>query len=239
MRFTALATDYDGTIADKGVLRPETEWALRAVKRSGRALILVSGRTHDCFDEEGPSPKAFDSVGLFDCVVSENGSVLYFPKSNHTICLAPTVPADVARALGSLPVQPMWIGKVMISSLTIHEDAIARTLDAHGVHYQREYNRDWVMFTPKGVTKALGLRSALQRLGLAPRSTVGIGDSFNDLSFLRICGTSFAVGDADTIVKQTVDHVLGAPGPSGTRQMLSDLVDNDLSVWGSPRREIA
>lgn len=44
MFFVALATDYDGTLARNGRVDAPTIEALQEVKRSGRKLILVTGR---------------------------------------------------------------------------------------------------------------------------------------------------------------------------------------------------
>ncbi len=44
MYFVALATDYDGTLAEDGVVAKTTLDALRLFKQSGRKLILVTGR---------------------------------------------------------------------------------------------------------------------------------------------------------------------------------------------------
>ena len=44
MRFRALATDYDGTIARDGIVDDATVTALCRVRDSGRKLILVTGR---------------------------------------------------------------------------------------------------------------------------------------------------------------------------------------------------
>ena len=44
MYFVALATDYDGTIAEDGVVAEATLEALRELKQSGRKLLLVTGR---------------------------------------------------------------------------------------------------------------------------------------------------------------------------------------------------
>jgi hydroxymethylpyrimidine pyrophosphatase-like HAD family hydrolase len=44
MYFIALATDYDGTIAEDGVVADATLEALHELKHSGRKLLLVTGR---------------------------------------------------------------------------------------------------------------------------------------------------------------------------------------------------
>ena len=67
MRFHALATDYDGTIAHHGVVDDATIAALERARKSGRKLILVTGR-------ELPDLLAtFPRIDLFDRAVMENG----------------------------------------------------------------------------------------------------------------------------------------------------------------------
>jgi hypothetical protein len=62
MRYLALVCDYDGTLAAHGVMDDATVDALRRVRASGRALLLVTdrrsqaGRLHphlDVFDRRG------------------------------------------------------------------------------------------------------------------------------------------------------------------------------------------
>src|SRR5215469_2310728 len=67
----ALATDYDGTAADHGRVSDRTlEW-LRKFRRSGRRLFLVTGRVLKDLES------VFNGLDLFDCIVAENGGVLY------------------------------------------------------------------------------------------------------------------------------------------------------------------
>jgi len=44
MRFVGLASDYDGTLAEHGVVDDPTLKGLEAFRHSGRNLLLVSGR---------------------------------------------------------------------------------------------------------------------------------------------------------------------------------------------------
>ena len=47
MRYFALATDYDGTLAYGGVVRESTIEALKALRKSDRFLVMVTGRLLD------------------------------------------------------------------------------------------------------------------------------------------------------------------------------------------------
>ena len=44
MRYLALATDYDGTLATDGQLSDEAIGAVKRLRASGRRVILVTGR---------------------------------------------------------------------------------------------------------------------------------------------------------------------------------------------------
>src|SRR3954454_18479822 len=63
MRYLALATDYDGTLAEQGRVRQQTVDALVRLRKSGRHAILVTGR------ELKDLESVFDGLGLFDRVV--------------------------------------------------------------------------------------------------------------------------------------------------------------------------
>ena len=67
MHYLALATDYDGTLAEDGHVTDVTLDALHRLRASGRKLLLVTGR------ELPELQNAFPELAVFDCVVAENG----------------------------------------------------------------------------------------------------------------------------------------------------------------------
>src|SRR2546421_266339 len=73
MRFLAFASDYDGTLAHNGKIDRQTLRALEQLKRTGRKLILVTGRELD------ELLNLFPQAAIFDCIVAENGALLYWP----------------------------------------------------------------------------------------------------------------------------------------------------------------
>ena len=83
MRFRAIASDYDGTLADDGRVAPETVDALRRVRASGRELILITGRTL------ADLRMVFSELSLFDLFIVENGAVLLDPAvgSEELLCV--------------------------------------------------------------------------------------------------------------------------------------------------------
>jgi HAD superfamily hydrolase (TIGR01484 family) len=71
MRFEALATNYDGTLAGDGTVAPSAISALERVRANGRSLFLVTGRELEELE------KIFPQWNIFDRVVAENGGLLY------------------------------------------------------------------------------------------------------------------------------------------------------------------
>src|SRR5438067_13403096 len=97
MRFLALATDYDGTLATDGAVDPETLAALRRLAATGRTLILVTGR------QLNHLLRVFPDARIFDPVVPEDGAVLDRAATGVTRLLAPRPPGAFAAALERRP----------------------------------------------------------------------------------------------------------------------------------------
>src|SRR5437899_10760021 len=86
MYFMALASDYDGTLAEDGRVAPGTLEALDLLRQSGRKLILVTGR------ELPALQKVFPELDRFALVVAVNGALLYEPATQTQTVLGPEPP---------------------------------------------------------------------------------------------------------------------------------------------------
>ena len=64
MYYLALACDYDGTLAQGGVVSQQTIAALERVKASGRKLILVTGRLLEDLQKAFPRLDLFTSLSV-------------------------------------------------------------------------------------------------------------------------------------------------------------------------------
>jgi HAD superfamily hydrolase (TIGR01484 family) len=115
MRFAALATDYDGTLATDGRVGDHVVDALERCRASGRRLLLVTGR------ELGELRAAFDRFDLFDAVVAENGAVLYLPATRQERALADPPPPEFAEALAARHVAPLSVGQVVVATREPHQ----------------------------------------------------------------------------------------------------------------------
>ncbi|WP_448202874.1 HAD family hydrolase [Azospirillum sp. sgz302134] len=222
MRYAALATDYDGTLANRGRVDDAALDALNRLRASGRALILVTGRELD--DLRGVFPR----VDLFDRVVAENGAVLHRPRTGETVALAPPVPATLVEALQRQGVQPLSVGLVIVSTHTPHEKAVLDTIRELALDNTVVFNKGAVMILPDGVSKVTGLTAALKELDLDPREVVAVGDAENDHAFLRLCGLSVAVANALPSVKEECDLVTRGAATAGVIELIDRLIETDF-----------
>lgn len=93
MRYVAIATDYDNTLAVNGRVPRETVAALESLIQSGRKVILVTGRLL-------PDIVAvFPEIGLCERVVADNGAVVYRPSTREHTVLAPPIPLTFIEEL--------------------------------------------------------------------------------------------------------------------------------------------
>ena len=127
MRFLALATDYDGTLATDGAVDPQTVTALRRLAATGRKLILVTGR------QLNDLLRVFPDARIFDAVVAENGAVLYRPATGATRVLAPPPPADFVETLQARRVEPLWRGQVVVAIGDAENDQAFLATSGYGV----------------------------------------------------------------------------------------------------------
>ena len=223
-RFAALATDYDGTIATEGRVPAGVLDVLRDLRRSGRALLLVTGRIRSELEE------VFPDVDLFSRIVLENGAVLFHPETGEEKLLAARPPEAFFQRLKNLGVMPLVRGRVVVATRQPYETTVQEVIRDLGLSLHVEFNRNSVMVLPLGVTKATGLDAALRELSLSPSDVVGVGDAENDRSFLEQCGTSVGVANALPSVKERVDWVTRASEGAGVVEAVRRLLSDDKEM---------
>ena len=221
MRYLALATDYDGTLATDGVVSQETVESLRRLAATGRKLILVSGRQLDDL------LYAFPEATIFDAIVAENGAVLHRPHSRMTQVLAPSPSPHFVEALQRGGVAPLWVGQVVVATVQPNDTLVGEVIRELGLDLQVILNKGSVMVLPGSVDKASGLRAALDDLALDAKNVVAIGDAENDQAFLAMCGCGVAVANALQGLKATADQVTVGAAGAGVREIIDWLIATD------------
>jgi hydroxymethylpyrimidine pyrophosphatase-like HAD family hydrolase len=223
MRYLALVCDYDGTLTLRDRVGERTVAALERLRNSGRKLILVTGRNLD------ELLRVFPEVHLFDRVVAENGALLYRPATRQSRPLAGPPPEEFIQSLRERGVEPLSVGRVIVSTWRPHETAVLQAIRDMGLDLWVAFNRGAVMALPSGTNKSSGLTAALKELKLSPRNVVGIGDAENDHSFLSLCECSATVANGVPSVKERVDFRTRGEGGEGVVELIDELIATDLA----------
>ena len=227
MRFLALCTDYDGTIAHHGRVDKPTIAALEELRASGRKLVLVTGR------EMADLQKVFDRLDLFELVVAENGALIYRPATREERPLVDAPPERFVQELKRRGVERISVGRCIVATWQPYEKVVLETIRDLGLELQVIFNKGAVMVLPGGMNKAAGLKEALKDLDISMHNTVGVGDAENDHAFLSICECSAAVANALPAVKETADIVLKAEHGAGVTELIREILTDDLASRAS------
>jgi hydroxymethylpyrimidine pyrophosphatase-like HAD family hydrolase/energy-coupling factor transporter ATP-binding protein EcfA2 len=225
MRYQALATDYDGTLAHHGKVSEQTLASLQEFLATGRRLIMVTGR------ELPELMEVFPHLELFDWVVAENGALLYRPSTKEEKPIGEPPPPRLIEALAAKNVEPISFGRSIIATWEPHETTVLETIRELGLEWQVIFNKGAVMVLPAGVNKASGLTAALKEMQLSPHNVVGVGDAENDHAFLRLVEFSVAVSNALPAVKETADMATRADHGDGVSQLIAAILEDDLASY--------
>ncbi|MEX3764720.1 HAD hydrolase family protein [Paraburkholderia phenoliruptrix] len=222
MRFFAIATDYDNTLACDGRVADSTWDALERLRASGRQAILVSGREMD--DLLAICPR----LDLFSRVVAENGGVLYMPSTGTRRLLAPPPPAAFVDELRSRGLRHFSVSETLVAMMKPAEQIALAAIRDLGLGLQIIFNGDAVMIVSPGISKASGLQEALSELALSAFNVAGIGDAENDHALLDACGFGVAVANALPALKAHADMVTSQAAGAGVAELVDALVKDDL-----------
>jgi HAD superfamily hydrolase (TIGR01484 family) len=223
VRYLALVTDYDGVIATHGQASSVAVAAIERLQMSGRRVILITGRRlEDLFG-------AFPQLSIFDSVVAENGAVVYEPRTRKESVLAKPPPPEFVERLKQLGVDPLEVGRVIVSTWLPHHTIVLRAIQEMGLELQVVFNRAAVMVLPAGVTKATGMNFALRKLGLSAHEVVGVGDSENDHSFLERSECAATVANAVPSIRELAAIITKGENGAGLAELIDELIATDLS----------
>jgi hypothetical protein len=227
MYISCLATDYDGTLARDGVVDEATADALIAFRRSGRRLLLVTGR------ELPDLTRVFSRIDLFDRIVAENGALLFDPATKKETPLGPEPSPELVETLRKNGVTPLSVGRSIVATWEPNEKLVLEAIREHGLELQIVFNKGAVMVLPPGVNKASGLKAALDDLGLSAHNVVSVGDAENDHAFLQASGYAVAVANALPAIKDEADLVTKGARGAGVVELIEAVLKDDVEAFRS------
>ncbi|MGP6159044.1 MAG: Cof-type HAD-IIB family hydrolase [Vulcanimicrobiaceae bacterium] len=108
-------------------------------------------------------------------------------------------------------------------SLTPHCEALMREV-CGGDAYVTRSNPEFVEMLDPRVDKGVALKLVAEQLGIPLARVMGIGDSYNDLPFLRAVGFAVAMGSAPPELKAEADAVVGDVEHDGVAEAIERFV---------------
>ena len=231
MNLSVIALDYDGTIAQGDALNPSVREAIAEARRQG-IVVLVTGRILD------ELRRVAGDLHFVDGVVAENGGVIHFPASGRTSLLAPAVPENYLFELQRRGIR-FQSGQCLLDADANLAPRLLEVIRALELPLVLLFNKGRVMTLPQGVSKATGLRAALETLRLSPHNTLAIGDAENDHELLRTAEIGVAVEWGSAALRASADIVLQGGGPPAVATFLRSLSGTrQLPVAPRPRRRL-
>lgn len=221
MKYAALATDYDGTIAHNGTVDAPTIDALQQLKDSGRKVILVTGR------EITDLYNVFTEPRIFDLIVGENGALIFDPATDKEQLLVQPPPTRFAELLRERGVKDLSVGRVIVATLEPSESIVREAIEELKLELQIIMNKGSVMVLPTGVNKAFGLKAALKQLNIDAKNVAAIGDAENDHVLLAMCGLGVAVSNALPELKKRAHWTTEKDHGAGVRELISRMLKDE------------
>jgi hydroxymethylpyrimidine pyrophosphatase-like HAD family hydrolase len=228
MRWKALATDFDGTLAHNGIVVEPAKQGLTRLREAGVKIILVTGR------ELADFAMLDIPLSTFDLVIAENGALFHDPRSGEVRGLGSPPPEHFVAELMRRGVQPLSVGASIIATVEPFEKDALELIKEMGLEHQVIFNKGAVMILPPGVNKATGLEVALAKLEIAPDDVVAVGDAENDHALLKMCGLAVAVENAIPSLKERADWVTVEPAGDGLAALMAAMLSGQLDHLGTP-----
>jgi hypothetical protein len=220
VKFTALALDYDGTVADNGHIAAEVREVVGEVRARGIAVLLATGRiAADLRDRLG-------DLRLFDAVVAENGAVVLFPESGRTQVLGRAPAAGFLEELQRRGIE-FRVGECVVEAAAAAAPVALEAVRALQLPLSLAFNRERLMVLPPAISKATGLREALTALRLSAHNAVAIGDAENDHALLEAVELGVAVGWGSEALKAIADAVVPGRGPRDVASYVRELAADE------------
>jgi len=232
MRYHVLACDYDDTLATHGKVHEHTVKTLERVSRSGRTLVLVTGRELDDL------LSVFPHTDLFDLVVAENGGLLYDPGQRTREALGSAPPAEFVERLQAAGATPLGVGTVVVATREPYDAQVHEAIRELGLELQVIRNKGAVMVLPPGVNKASGLAAALDRLRMSRHNVVAVGDAENDHAFLTAAECGAAVANSVPALLRQCDLPLAGHAGGGVVELADLLLEGELDRIEVPRHDV-
>lgn len=252
MAYRLVMADVDGTLimpGGKPAVKASDELirSVAAVKKKGVSFSLATARSWDWVE------RLVNSLELDSYLILDNGARIYDCQSQKYIFesfieeeKAKQLAEELTRAGSEVIIvnskerfvykssENKKVGdvvKMMVLHVTPFEaqeineqistsSGLSVTKSVSGINPIRES----VHITNKKARKELALGRIVDLMGISLDAVIGIGDSYNDFSFLAACGLKVAMGNAVAEIKSIADYVAPSYEENGVVTVLEKFI---------------
>ena len=240
----AAALDLDGTIIGPDErITPGVKDAVARLAERIPVFIATGREPHDVFNYAR-------QLGLTGPQLSDGGAAILDPVACTHIWsanLGPELAPDVLALVEELKANfvathvqgtfrrvkdiPDW-DIVRISALDLSREAAEALTVRFSSHPRMSvilaslpYNGLWAVdFTRSGVDKGSGVARMGAMLGVDPANIACVGDSYNDLPMMKVCGLPIAMGGSPPELQELASHVAPMVGEDGLAHAIDDYI---------------
>ena len=231
-KIKAIAVDVDGTITDKDrKLCISAIEAIRNGENAGIPTIIVTGNIFFY------AYATATLIGATGGIIAENGGVISEIDDEGIEKIK--VLGDFNKVLKAFDYinSKVNLKKVDDSNSRLSEIAIYRTIDEVTLKkILKESPEDFsaeiydtqfaIHITDNRINKGSSLKIVAEKHGFKLNEILAIGDSENDIEFLKVCGFKVAVANADESLKDIADYVCKNKYGDGVKEAIEKFVLN-------------
>ena len=230
MDLRLVVLDYDGTIAESGVLCAGARAAIAELRARGIAVVIATGRILRDLQQ------VVGDLRFVDAIVAENGGVVVFPESGRSTVEGPPSPRVIERlAARGIDFQ---VGECLLDTDARNAQAVLEVIRETRQPLVLAFNRERLMVLPQGVSKGAGLRTALRTLRLSEHNALAVGDAENDHTLLAACEVGLAVEWGSSALRAVADGVVPGTSPSAVGEYLRGLTRRAPALTTSARHQV-
>ena len=229
MKIEAIAVDIDGTITDsKRRICISAIEAIRKAEEKNVPVIIVTGN----LVTYGYAASVL--IGCSGGVVSENGGVVYNNDKIEILVNRKYVDEANDYLIGKLgkklKKQESNDNNYRESEIVYYKDIPKKLLTENLKGFENLdkieiYDSGFALhLTDKRVNKGTSLKYLCEKNNINIDNVMAIGDSENDIDFLKVAGHKIAVGNADEELKEESDYVCEKSYGDGVKEAIEKFV---------------
>lgn len=246
----AVFFDWDGTLSHDGIhISDVNREAIRQLQREGHLAFLCTGRSFAFVPEEARN-FGFNGIvcgagthvivgdeTIFSISIPEEVTkkiLLHFLQDGQACVLEGEEAMFLINEWDSSRLQWPQLKKPEdfnrfvkghpITKLTMYGKPSGRTIQLLSEYFSLIVHPNYCEAVLKGCNKATGIEKMLNYFGMSRQSSVGIGDSPNDLDMLKYTATSIVVENAPEEVRQAADKITCRSEDNGVAEALKQWI---------------